>query len=403
MQTELSAEYANSTIGKEAEAILRKCVHCGFCNATCPTYQLLGDELDGPRGRIYLIKQMFEGEQPNRNIELHLDRCLTCRSCETTCPSGVEYGKLLELGREVLDHNHSRRSVDRWLRSIILTVVVNRFLFSALFWLGNLIKPILPKALKSKLPALSGSIKQSWPEQVHQRKMVVLAGCVQRSIGPGTNVAAAAVLDRVGISLIEAPAAGCCGSVDLHTTSQARAITRAKALIDTWLPYLDRGIEGFVMTASGCGVTVKEYPNLFRGDPEYLAKSKRISENTYDLSEILSAEIGPDYQVENASLKVAFHAPCTLQHGQKLIGVVEDILQRVGYKLCEIENAHLCCGSAGTYSLLQPEISEQLRQEKLISLRRGNPDVICTANIGCQSHLNTDSQLPVKHWVELLL
>ncbi len=403
MQTELSPKYADTIQGWEAESILRKCVHCGFCNATCPTYQLLGDELDGPRGRIYLMKQLFEGEQPERKMALHLDRCLTCRACETTCPSGVEYGRLLELGRETLHAARQRGWLDRLYRAVVAAVVANKRIFGWLFKFGKIIRPVLPATIKSKIPVPVALDNRSWPRSNRQRKMVALAGCVQASLAPSTNLAAAQVLEKLGISLIEVPGAGCCGAVELHTTNENRAKIRAKALIDTWWPCLDQGIEGFVMTASGCGVTIKEYPHLFRHDPEYLHKGKAIAAKTFDLCEILSTEIDSGYCVQNPSLKVAFHAPCTLQHGQKITGAVESLLRRVGYRLCEVKDSHLCCGSAGTYALLQPDISNKLRQAKLRSLRRDQPDVICTANIGCQLHLNIDKNLPVKHWVELLL
>jgi len=413
MQTSIAVELRNTSTGREADEILRKCVHCGFCNATCPTYQILGDELDGPRGRIYLIKQMMEGEKPDREINLHLDRCLTCRNCETTCPSGVEYSKLLEIGRGLVAENVKRGLLEQLGRNSIAFILRNPALFRFLVSIGRLVRPVLPEILRIKIPvsapkrAVAG--RDSWPVNRHPRKMIALAGCAQSALAPSTNLTAAHVLDKLGISLIEAQRAGCCGAVDLHTTSEDKARHVARQLIDAWWPYAEvtqntsDSFEGFVMTASGCGVTIKEYPHLFRHDTEYLEKARVIAAKTRDLSEVLDQEIKSDFSVQNASRKVAFHPPCTLQHGQKLSGKVEGILSRVGYSLVIIPDSHLCCGSAGTYSLFQPELSGQLKQNKLNAIASVNPDVVCSANIGCQSHLSVEGAEPVKHWVELLI
>jgi len=411
MQTSIAVEFLNTPAGQEADAILRKCVHCGFCNATCPTYQILGDELDGPRGRIYLIKQMMEGEKPDREINLHLDRCLTCRNCETTCPSGVEYAKLLEIGKNLTSDKLKRDGLEQFGRNSIAFLLRNPALFRFLFSIGRKIRPALPEFLRKKIPV--GVPKNpdapSWPKIRHPRKMAALAGCAQSALSPSTNLAAAQVLDKLGISLIEVQRAGCCGAVDLHTTREDKARHVARQLIDVWWPYaelsedINDGFEGFVMTASGCGVTIKEYPHLFRHDPEYLQKAKIIAHKTWDLSEVLDLEIKSDFPVQNVSRKVAFHPPCTLQHGQKLVGKVEGILSRVGYSLVNIPDSHLCCGSAGTYSLFQPELSGQLKKNKLEAIASVHPDVVCSANIGCQSHLTVEDGEPVKHWVELLI
>ena len=403
MQTFLDPEYARSPVGKEADAILRKCVHCGLCNATCPTYQLLGDELDGPRGRIYLIKQLLEGEEPGDQIPLHLDRCLTCRNCETACPSGVEYSRLLGIGRETLSQGHSRRSVWHWIHRGLAGVIANPVLFGWFLRTGGLFRPLMPKFLKSRVPVPGISRYRYTEGAAHPRKMIALSGCVQGTLAPDTNRATARVLDRLGISLVEVPGAGCCGSLDLHTTSEDRARARARVLIDHWFPYLDQGVEGFVMTASGCGVTIKEYPHLFREDAQYREKATQISRRTFDLCEILDKEIDDDYAMDATPRKVAFHSPCTLQHGQKLKGRVEAILEKAGHELVEVPDSHTCCGSAGVYSLFHPVISDQLREKKLQNLRKNQPDVICTANVGCQSHLALGGDQPVMHWVELLV
>ena len=407
MQTALDPRFAGTRKGQEVEAIARKCVHCGFCNATCPTYQLLGDELDGPRGRIYLMKQLFEGEQANDQMALHLDRCLTCRACETTCPSGVEYGKLLEIGRGEIDSSNSRGVANKLLRLAVAFVVSRASIFGPLLKLGQGVRPVLPGFIKDGIPVRNPDLSQpgthQQPASVHSRKMVTLGGCVQGALTPGTNAAAAIVLDRLGITLSEVDGAGCCGSVDLHTTNEARARIVAKSLIDAWMPCLDQGVEGFVITASGCGVTVKEYPHLFRNEPDYFEKAKEISRKTYDLSEVVEREIDDQYRIEDTNQKVAFHSPCTLQHGQQISGTVEKVLERVGYEICTVRDAHLCCGSAGTYSIFQPEISGKLREAKLDSLYKDMPDIVCTANVGCQTHLNMKSRTIVRHWIELLL
>ena len=406
MQTSLTREIANTAQGKVADRILRKCVHCGFCNATCPTYQLLGDERDGPRGRIYLIKQLLEGEPVQRASRIHLDRCLTCRACETTCPSGVEYGKLLEVGRSFFDRKAPRTRLDQLARELLAAIILSPRLFSFLLAAGRLVKPLLPAVLKGKVPELATDPADTnrirWPKPAHSRKMLVLGGCVQPIFSPVTNAAAAVVLDRMGISLIEVDA-GCCGSLDLHTTDERKARRRARQLIDAWWPWLEQGVEGFIVTASGCGVTIKEYGHLFHGDREYHEKARLISAKTFDLAEVVEKELDPCWRAPAAGSRVAFHAPCTLQHGQQIKGKVEAILERAGYHLCAVADAHLCCGSAGTYSLLQPGLAGQLQTRKMAALRENNPDIICTANIGCQVHLNSVSPNPLRHWIELLV
>lgn len=401
MQTTLSAEFKNTKTGKEAEALLGKCVHCGFCNATCPTYLLLGDEMDGPRGRIYLMKQLFEGENQSLDrIRFHLDRCLTCRNCETTCPSGVQYSKILELGRATVG-NKTNRSGFEWIARLAIASMLRRpKIFKLMSTMAGWIKPLAPKIIKNKIP-VARKPTLAWPARSSPRTMIALSGCAQGALAPDTNRAAAQVLSRYEISLVEIPNAGCCGAVDLHTTNDRKGMAVAKKLLDAWLPHLDR-VEAIVMTASGCGVTIREYPHLFRHDSEYFEKAKRIAEQTFDLSEIIERELQGKPKSKRRDKKVAFHAPCTLQHGQKLPGRVERILDWSGYDVLVVKDGHLCCGSAGTYSLLQPRISSQLRQNKLAALGAGKPDIICTANIGCQMHLS-DPKQPVHHWIELLL
>ncbi len=401
MQTALSPEFQNTATGQLAEEILRKCVHCGFCNATCPTYELLGDELDGPRGRIYQMKQLFEGDG-GAAMRVHLDRCLLCRACEPACPSGVRYGALLEISKATLDEKFPRAFADRFRRRLLGQIISRRNLFAPLLELARGVRGMLPRTLADKVPARQLPLPLAWPQTNHPRKMIALAGCVQSPVAPNTNLAAARVLDRLGITLFEVGGVGCCGGVPLHTSGDAEGRASARAVIDHWLPHIERGVEAIVMTASGCGVTLKEYPRLFADDPEYREKARRVSDLSVDLCEVIARELPPDYAPAHPRQRVAFHAPCTLQHGQRIAGCVEGILERAGHTLCAVRDAHLCCGSAGTYAILQPKISAQLRRAKQAALAADNPDVVCTANIGCQIQLG-EGAAPLVHWIELLL
>jgi glycolate oxidase iron-sulfur subunit len=404
MQTTLAPEFRNTPTGDLAESILRSCVHCGFCLATCPTYQILGNELDSPRGRIYLMKQVFEGATPTAKTQLHLDRCLTCRNCETTCPSGVQYGKLLDLGRAVVEDTVGRDVPETVVRGALKNGLLSTTLFNTALKLGQAARAFLPGALKARIPAADPA--GIWPPPRHARKMLVLAGCVQPGLKPNINAAAARVLDRIGISLVTDGNAGCCGALAHHLNDHADALAAMRRNIDAWLPHLDAGVEAIVMTASGCGVMVKDYGWQLRDDPAYADKAARVAAATKDISEILLAEreaLKP-LSASRAPLpkKIAWHAPCTLQHGQKLGGGVEALLAQAGFELTAVAESHLCCGSAGTYSILQPDISGQLKARKLGHLQAGQPDCIATANIGCLTHLQSGSAVPVKHWIELL-
>jgi glycolate oxidase iron-sulfur subunit len=407
MQTNLADFIKDSADGREANAILRKCVHCGFCNATCPTYQLLGDELDGPRGRIYLIKGMLEGAAVTASTQLHLDRCLTCRACETTCPSGVQYGRLVDIGRKLMEERVPRPLLSRLLRFGMRAVLPRRTLFAALLRLGRWMRPVLPIALQDKVPAAAHA-SGAWPAARHARRMLVLAGCVQPALAPGINAASARVLDRLGIALIEAPAAGCCGALRFHMNAQDEGLDDMRALIDAWWPYVGAasgGVEAIVMSASGCGVAVKEYGHLLAHDPVYAAKAEKISAMTKDLSEVIAAELDTLKPLlargtpGAAASKLALQLPCTLQHGQKISGLVESILAAAGFELTPVADSHLCCGSAGTYSILQPELSSRLKANKLAALHAGSPQAIVSANIGCLSHLQSGTALPMEHWI----
>ncbi len=401
MQTALADFIRDTESGKEANAILRTCVHCGMCNATCPTYQLLGDELDGPRGRIYLIKQMLEGAEVSARTLTHLDRCLTCRNCETTCPSGVRYGQLLEIGRDLAEQKVSRPWTDRLTRWVLRRIIPYPARFSSLLRLGQLFRPLMPPGLRRKVPAVQHA--GSWPKTGHTRRMLVLKGCVQPAIAPAINAATGRVLDRLGISLMTAPGAGCCGAASHHTSGMEEGLDFARRNIDAWWPHVESGAEAIVMTASGCGAHVKEYGHLLKDDRVYAAKAGKISELTKDISEVLSKEdLSKLSSGLKLGMKVAFHSPCSLQHGQKLNGVVEKILRGTGLTLITVPDAHLCCGSAGTYSILQKRLSQSLLANKVALLEAGGPDVIATANIGCLAHIQSGTTLPVRHWIELL-
>jgi glycolate oxidase iron-sulfur subunit len=404
MQTNLSNAAKTLSRADEAEQILRSCVHCGFCNATCPTYQLLGNELDGPRGRIYLIKQMLEGEPVTQKTQMHLDRCLSCRNCETTCPSGVTYHALLDIGRAELERRIVRPVLERLLREGLRHVIPNRVVFGALLKTGQAMRPFLPTALGRKIPGRSARAKTR-PELRHSRRMLMLEGCVQRALSPNTNAAAARVLDRLGISIVNAERADCCGATDYHLNAQDAGLARARRNIDAWWPAIQDGAEAIVQTASGCGAFVKEYGHLLRDDLRYASKAQRVSELARDIVEVLANEPLEPIQTNlsgTTQQKIAFHCPCTLQHAQKLGGAVEAVLQRLGFDLSAVPDAHLCCGSAGTYSITQPDLAEKLRSNKLDALESGNPDLIVTANIGCQTHLDGAGRTPVRHWIELV-
>ncbi|MCU7906584.1 MAG: glycolate oxidase subunit GlcF [Candidatus Thiodiazotropha sp. (ex Epidulcina cf. delphinae)] len=403
MQTRLTAQILASDTGREAETILRNCVHCGFCTATCPTYQLLGDELDGPRGRIYQIKQLLEGADPTARVQQHLDRCLLCRGCETTCPSGVAYSRLLEIGRRYMADHHRRTAPDRVFRWLLRKVLPHGRRFSFLLALGRAIRPLLPERHRRSIPAKRTTAADSWPTLTHPRKMLILDGCVQPSLAPSINLAAAQVLDRLGISLIRTPQAGCCGAVEHHLDDHHASRNRARRNIDLWRPLLDGEAEALVITASGCAQMIKEYGHLLADDPLYAEKARQLVSRTHDIAEIIDNEdLEPLRRCLDRRSSVAFHASCTLQHGQHLSGVVENILRQLGYRLTPVADAHLCCGSAGAYSLLQPHLAAQLGRRKSARLLAGEPEMIATANIGCLTHLQKSATRPVVHWIELL-
>jgi glycolate oxidase iron-sulfur subunit len=410
MQTHLAPEFKGTRDGEEAEAILRKCVHCGFCTATCPTYQLLGDELDGPRGRIYLMKQVLEGAPVTRATQQHLDRCLTCRNCESTCPSGVQYGHLVDIGRQIVEQRVERPAQERAVRWLLKEGLTSP-LFGPAMKLGQLVRPLLPATLKKKVPVAAGTRAKFWPTRSHSRKVLMLLGCVQPSMMPNINSATARVLDAAGIQTLVADDAGCCGAIRTHLNDAQGGLADMRRNIDAWWPLVDGltsegTVEAIVMNASGCGVTVKDYGHALAHDPDYAEKARRVSALTRDLSELLPdlvAALKPRLRKSRGAAKLAFHPPCTLQHGQQLRGGVERHLGELGFDVqLAAAESHLCCGSAGTYSVLQPELAEQLRDRKLANLQPLEAQTIVSANIGCIQHLQSGTATPVRHWVEVL-
>ena len=406
MKTNISQQLLDTRQGREANDILRACVHCGFCTATCPTYQLLGDELDSPRGRIYLIKEILEGQKPTIETQKHLDRCLTCRSCESTCPSGVQYGRLVDIGRDIVEKKVSRSLLDNAKRNLLNKIIPNPKLFRPLLMIGRLAKPILPSSIKRKIP-IPQQTKNNWPAASHTRKMLILNGCVQPSLAPNINIATARVLDSLGITVLRVSEAGCCGAVTHHLNKQEEAISHIKRNIDAWWPHIESGAECIVITASGCGTMLKDYGHLLTDDPEYAERAKKISEISKDIVEILNTEVDKLNPLlsklkKNPSKTISFHSPCSLQHGQQIKGATEAILERAGFKLTNVTDPHLCCGSAGTYSILQPDLSQRLLKDKVRNLEAENPDTIVTANIGCLTHIQSGTKTRVQHWIELI-
>ncbi|MEM7206460.1 MAG: glycolate oxidase subunit GlcF [Pseudomonadota bacterium] len=400
MQTNLDTSLIDPRDADRVHSILRKCVHCGFCNATCPTYQIKGDELDGPRGRIYQMKMFFEGHTDNAQLRTHLDRCLTCRSCETTCPSGVQYSKLLEVGRHTVDKVYPRSGAQTFKRKAIVRMVNSGLLFHAMIRIAQALHKYLPAPIGAAVPARQEAIKRE--SNVGVRTVLMLSGCVQPTLTPNTNIAAINILNRMGFKVIETPAYQCCGAAALHTSESERGIKQAKAMIDQWWPQIENGADAIVVSASGCAVNVAEYPDVLRHEPEYAAKAARVKELLTDMSELIannSARLSFSNEVQ---MRVAFHTPCTLQHGLKLKHKVEPILEKAGYTLCAVADEHLCCGSAGTYSMLQPQLSGQLRANKQRALGIDQPDIVATANIGCQTHIANGNATPVVHWLELV-
>jgi len=410
MQVTISPGFRNDEDIDTVKSIINKCVHCGFCTATCPTYQVLGDELDGPRGRIYLMKEMVEGAPVTAKTQSHLDRCLTCRNCESTCPSGVRYGRLVDIGRRYVEERVSRplhQKVQHWL---IRETLSRRALFRGLFGVARLVRPLMPAAIKKKIQAVQPA--GAWPvnaaRQPKARQMLLHLGCVQPALMPNVDAATARVFDKLGIHLVTANEAGCCGAIRQHLNDHAGAHAQIKANIDAWWPYVEQGVDTIVINASGCGVMIKDYAELLAHDPAYAEKAKRIAGMAKDLSEILPAHeaaleaLVAARHADALPERVTYHPPCTLQHGQKIRGAVEGLLGKLGVTVSLCQESHLCCGSAGTYAILQPTMSQTLLDRKLGHILKTSPDEIVSGNVGCINHLQSGTELPVRHWVELI-
>jgi len=411
MQTALADFVRDTPAGREANAILRNCVHCGFCLPACPTYQLLGDELDSPRGRIYLMKQLLEGEPVTARTQLHLDRCLTCRACESACPSGVQYGRLLDIGRALTAERVPRTATERLQRYLLRKIVPHKGRVSALLALARAARPLLPRSLKARLPPAASRAQRSgataWPAARHARRVVFVEGCVQDAVAAGINPAAARVLDRIGISALRARGCGCCGMLDHHLGAHAAATAAMRRNVDELWGHIEAGAEAVVMTASACASMVADYGRLLALDAQYAARAARIRALARDISQVLAAEADAltaalPGAAAPAVRRIAFQAPCSLQHALRVRGVVEGLLAGAGFALTEVTDGQRCCGSAGTYSILQPQLSQQLLRSKVAALESGRPEAIATANVGCLMHLRTGTTLPVYHWVELL-
>lgn len=402
MQTNLASWARESDLGQDADEILRRCVHCGFCLATCPTYQILGDERDSPRGRIYLMKQVLEGIEPTAATQTHLDRCLTCRNCETTCPSGVQYGALVDIGRKIVDEKVERPLSQRLKRSA-LRRLLNSSMFGPALNVGRVLRPMLPEVLRNKVPQSrpAGAIPAG---ERHVRQVLMPLGCVQPDMMPSIDAATMRVLDAVGIGSRVLTGAGCCGAINFHLDAQDAALEQMRANIDVWLPLLDSGeVECIVMNASGCGAMVKEYAHHLRHDPDYVAKALRVADKVRDVAELLAphvAQLKP--KLSGLPAQAAFHPPCTLQHWQGLRGVSEQLLTDLGFNLQPFSESHLCCGSAGTYSVTQPELAKSLRDRKLQAIQAGQPECIVSSNMGCITHLQSGTATPVRHWIEVV-
>jgi glycolate oxidase iron-sulfur subunit len=395
VKVQLSKELQDSPDGSVAADIVRSCVHCGFCTATCPSYQVLGDELDSPRGRIYLIKEVLEGVQPSERTQMHLDRCLTCRACETTCPSGVQYGRLIDIGRRIVEEKVDRSWASRLKRAALKRGLTGR-LFRPTLSFGRWVRPLLPSTLRRKIPVRRDT---QWAgRRAHARRMLLPQGCVQPSLAPEIDAATAHVLDALQIEAVR-PKAACCGALRHHLGDDA--LDEIRHTIDAWWPHVDSGVEAIVMNASGCAAMVKEYAYLLRNDSSYASKAARISDLTRDLAELLPEHVGQlALQARRQEERVVFHPPCTLQHALQVRGAVERVLESLGAVVLPFADSHLCCGSAGTYSILQPAVAGQLRDRKLEALQAQRPDVILSANVGCIVYLGAASRIPVRHWIE---
>ena len=420
METNFSKEQLKDENNKSSEKILRKCVHCGFCNATCPTYKLLGDELDGPRGRIYLIKDMLENKKPaNEKIVKHIDRCLSCYSCMTTCPSGVNYMHLIDHGRNYIEKTYKRGFIERFTRSFLSVVLPNPAFFRVMGWLTILAKPIrfvFPKRIRSMINLMPISFpKRTLPKmkvyKIKKKKkpvarVALLTGCVQEVISPQINEATIRLLNRHDIEVVVSKGVGCCGSLNHHLGKSDLAHETFKKNISIWYEeYLNNGLDAIISNTSGCGTTLKDYGFIFRSDNEYKKKAKKISELSKDISEYLNEKVKLNFIEKLPSEKkynIAYHSACSMQHGQKIHNEPINLIKKTGNEVLEIPDGHICCGSAGTYNLLQSEIANKLLENKVTNIEKTKPQFITTGNIGCITQISNGTKIPILHTVEII-
>jgi glycolate oxidase iron-sulfur subunit len=418
MQTSFSlAQLADPDIS-EADKILRACVHCGFCTATCPTYVLLGDEDDSPRGRIYLIKEMMENAEPARSeVVKHIDRCLSCLGCMTTCPSGVHYMHLVDQARAYVEKTYKRPLVDRLIRSALLRVMTNPKLFRQALWAALPAKPLAPLFDAMRLKPLAAMLRLApwrmprggratpsvFPANGPRRgRVALLSGCVANALAPDINKAAVRVLTRHGFEVVLARGEGCCGALAQHMGHEKEARAAARRNIDAWTSELEgEGIDAIVTTASGCGTTMKDYGFMLRHHPGYGGKAARVARMTQDISEFIH-DIKYLKYVMRPSIKVAYHAACSLAHGQRVTTAPKEMLTRAGFVVKDIPEGHLCCGSAGTYNMLQPDLANRLRERKIANIHKVMPELVAAGNIGCITQIAAGTQIPVVHPVELI-
>jgi glycolate oxidase iron-sulfur subunit len=416
MQTTFLPEQLKNKDNKSTEEIVRKCVHCGMCNATCPTYQILGDELDGPRGRIYLIKDMLENNKPgNEKIAKHLDRCLSCYACMTTCPSGVNYMHLIDHGRNHLEKTFKRPLIERIFRNFLSITLPNPKVFKILSVLVNMVRPFsfaFPEFIKNSMKLMPAKIpKKTLKVQkvygVKKKKPVarvaLLTGCVQRVVSPEINESTIRLLNRHNVEVVVAPEINCCGSLDHHLGKKNAAHELFKKNINLWYDeYLNNGLTAIISNTSGCGTTLKDYGFIFRDNKELKKKAKKISELTKDISEFLDKDIKLDFKKNEKTYKIAYHSPCSMQHGQKVHQQPINLIEKTGNVVLNIPEGHLCCGSAGTYNILQQKIAQTLLKNKVENIEKIEPDFISTGNIGCMSQISSGTNIPIVHTVEII-
>ncbi|PLX36133.1 MAG: glycolate oxidase iron-sulfur subunit [Hyphomicrobiales bacterium] len=420
MQTTFSAEQLANPLVAEAERILRKCVHCGFCTATCPTFVLLGDELDSPRGRIYLIKDMLESGKPaTEKVAKHIDRCLTCLSCTTTCPSGVDYMHLVDGARAHIEKSYRRPFIDRLLRNVLAAVLPypNRFRLSLIgAFFGRPLAPLMKRmpgferfaAMLSLAPARLAGKSAAQPGMAYaaegekKGRVALMTGCAQPVLAPSINDAAIRLLRRAGIEIVLPEGEGCCGALVHHMGREEDALAAARRNVDAWTREIEgKGLDAILITASGCGTTVKDYGHMLKDDPAYAEKAARVSALTRDIAEYATGlELGQPLRL--TGLTVAYHSACSMQHGQKITRQPKELLSKAGFIVKDVPEGHLCCGSAGVYNIMQPAIATRLRDRKVANIERTAPDLIATGNIGCMTQIATGTDLPIVHTVELL-